>query len=296
MGGIDLSPGSDISLYLKLALVVLCSFAISSNSILMRVAEHGDSIAFSPIAASFFSEAIKMLVAIGMMVYSPHTFKQLREVNLRNRIILSVPALLYVLMNNLRFFIVKAVNPGLLQVLWNLKIVVIALIYQIPPFSRRLSLGQWGGAALLVVGSAVADYSQWSTSSTDGASNSGGTLGLILVISGLFLAGVAGVSCEYAYKFTAPELDFPAQAFVLYAHGALFNLVAFSLWGAYGVPIGGLDAQGSGSNLWASLIHGFDVWAWVAVISVAFTGFLVGLIFKYIDTVAQVMCELYFIE
>lgn len=56
------------------------------------------------------------------------------------------------------------------------------------------------GAALLVVGSAVADLSQWKVASSDGVSNTGGTWGLILLAVGLVLASVAAVSCEYAYK------------------------------------------------------------------------------------------------
>jgi len=78
--------------------------------------------------------------------------------------------------------------------------VVIALLYQCPPFNRSLSRRQWLGAALLVVGSAVADLSQWKVASSDGVSNTGGTGGLILLAAGLILASVAAVSCEYAYK------------------------------------------------------------------------------------------------
>jgi hypothetical protein len=37
-----------------------------------------------------------------------------------------------------------------------------------------------------------------------------------------------------------------------------------------------------------SLTAGFDAWAWLMVASLSVTGFLVGMIFKYIDSVAQV--------
>ena len=67
-----------------------------------------------------------------------------------------VHAFLYVFTNNLRYFIVRAVNPGLIGVMWNLKIVLVALLYQLPPFSRPLAPRQWGGAALLVVGRCAA--------------------------------------------------------------------------------------------------------------------------------------------
>jgi hypothetical protein len=254
----------------KLILCIVCSLAISSGSLIMREAEHDDAIAFSPIAASFFTETIKMMVSLVAAV-NANCLNEVLTATWRERAILSVPAILYVIMNNLRYILVREVNPGLLQVLWNLKIVVVALIYQFPPFSRRLSGRQWIGALMLVVGSAVADVSQWSSSAKDGSSNSGGTLGLALIAVGLCLAGVAGVSCEYAYKVTGEGLAFPTQAFLLYLHGALLNLLAFLVWEAYG---GMRPATPGASPLRfpSSLVHGFDVWSWAAIVTISISG------------------------
>ena len=141
----------------------------------------------------------------------------------------------------------------------------------------------------MVFGSAVADFSQWTSTSVDGVNNSGGTLGLTLLAAGLVVAGVAGVSCEFAYKATADDMNFPAQACVLYAHGAVFNFAVFLAGEWYAAYTGALSA--SAPRFPQSLIHGFDLWLWAAVVNIALTGFLVGLIFKYIDTVAQVFSD-----
>lgn len=273
----------DLSFGAKLILCVTCSLALTSTGLTMRKAEHQDSIRFSPIAATFFAECLKFMISICLSLRTPGSFEQLRCITWHHRILFAVPAVLYVLMNNIRFFLVELVNPGLLQVLWNLKIVTIALIYQCPPFSRKLNIWQWAGAALLVTGSGVADLSQWRSESSDGGSNSGGVAGLGLLALSLVVAGLAAVSCEFAYKGTAAELSFPAQGCLLYSMGAILNLATFVAWEAHSEA-----ATPTGATFPSSLIRGFDLWAWLAVCNIAFTGFLVGLIFKYIDTIAQV--------
>ena len=280
----------------------------------MRKAEHNDEIPFNPVAASFISEIMKLIVGILLCLRHPkQSFQELQDITLHDVGLFIIPAFLYVLTNNVRYFIIRAVNPGVVGVLWNLKIVGVALLYQLPPFKRRLSCRQWGGACLLVVGSLVAEYSQGSSTASDGGSNSGGLFGLLLVLGGLSLAASAGVSCEYAFKATAQTMGFPMQCSLLYVAGAVLNLAVFLAWGAEGLSKGsaasaaaaagdggsGGVSHSEGGNEGKAIIQqsedgrfdlfaGFDAWAWAAVANISAVGFLIGLIFKYIDTVAQV--------
>ena len=66
----------------------------------------------------------------------------------------------YLAVNNVRYFMIRQVNPGLLVIIWNLKIVVIGLLYMLPPFRRLFRGHQWAGALLLVLGSI---YAGWAT-------------------------------------------------------------------------------------------------------------------------------------
>ena len=61
----------------------------------------------------------------------------------------------YLAVNNVRYFMLEQVNPGLMAIIWNLKICVIGLLYA-PPFRRAFTRFQWAGAGLLVVGSTLA--------------------------------------------------------------------------------------------------------------------------------------------
>ena len=53
----------ELSVWSKVGLVALTSSCISGVSLTLRTAEHGDKISFSPIAASFISEVMKVTVA-----------------------------------------------------------------------------------------------------------------------------------------------------------------------------------------------------------------------------------------
>lgn len=165
-------------------------------------------------------------------------------------------------------------------------------MYQCPPFRRPLLLRQWVGIVLLVSGSAVADLSQWSsdtdTDTGDGSDGSGGLLGLAVLITGVTLASCSAVSCEYAYKSTADHMDFPAQCLVLYGFGAILNFTAFLVnEGAHG----GFKQTDESEGFPYSMVAGFNTWAWIAVVNISLVGFLIGLIFKYIDSIAQVFSD-----
>jgi hypothetical protein len=281
------NPPVDISTAQKVLLCAVCSLAITSVSLAFKKAE-ADGISFNPIAATFFSEIFKALIALVLAIKSGKSFSQIRLSPIRQTSVFLVPAFLYVLINNLRYFIFQLVDPGLLGVMWNLKIVVVGILYQCPPFNRLLLGRQWLGILLLVSGSALADLSQWSVSTEDGGSNTGGLLGLTLLMIGVVLASASAVSCEYAYKSTAEYMDFPAQCLVLYTIGAVLNFTAFlineSSHGFYSN-----SEHATKEPFPYSLVAGFNGWAWFAVVDITIVGFLIGLIFKYIDSIAQVL-------
>lgn len=280
-----------LSTALKALLVLFCSCMSTSVALLIREAEHNDKLAFSPLAASFLAEVIKLGIGIGLMVPKARkSWGQLKEITRGDLCHFFVPAFFFATSNNLRFIVMKAVNPGLISVIWNLKIVVVGIMYQVPPFSRPLLPRQWVGTALLVLGATVAKLSEDGSTDSEGESNSGGRYGLPLLIIQLTVAASAGVCTEFAYKSTADRLDFPTQCSILYAFGATFNLIAFIVQGMTGNTriLGQDETSDKVAPFPASLFAGFDLWSWLAITSIACSGFVVGMIFKYLDSVAQV--------
>ena len=294
----DHYKNSSLSVPLKALLVLFCSCMSTSVALLIRGAEHNDKLLFSPMAASFLAELIKLCIGFGLMLPTLRkSLKQIRGISWSDLRLFFVPAFFFATSNNLRFVVMKAVNPGLVSVIWNLKIVVVGLMYQIPPCNRPLSLRQWVGAGLLVVGATIAKLSEDGSIDSDGESNSGGRFGLLLLMIQLVLAACAGVCTEYAYKSTADRIDFPAQCSILYAFGASLNLIAFIVAGLTGNDNTSMQDSASQAKVEESfprsLFSGFDLWSWLAIFSIACSGFVVGMIFKYLDSVAQVRSRNY---
>ena len=295
-------PKEGIPVLYQVGLVGLCSMTISSTGLIMRAAEHNDAIAFSPSAVTFFSEMLKFAAAVVLSMFGGKEARgsgaagwlsNFRRISRFSAGLFLIPALLYVFANNLRFYITQRINPGLLQVLWNVKIAFVGILYALPPFRRPLTLQQWAGAAMLVLGSTIAELSQGEARASDGGLNTGGTVGLLLLVTGLAVTSVGAISCEYAYKHTAHELDFPTQCCLLYGYGTILNLLVFSLEHLLFNSRNDEGVAGSGTRSFPmSLTEGFDAWAWAVVVSISITGFLVGMIFKYIDTVAQVFSDM----
>ena len=72
----------------------------------------------------------------------------------------TLPALLYLVVNNIRFPIQERVNPAVYSVVWNLKIIGVAGLLACV-LGRPISHRQWGGVMLLIAGSTLAEASQW---------------------------------------------------------------------------------------------------------------------------------------
>jgi len=284
--------GTSLSLVRKIMLVVLSAATMSSGAICIRLAEPRGKLSFSPLAASFFSELIKFLISVALMAPSAaKSWLQVRQLSRKDMLVFFLPSFCFFVSNNLRYLVARLVNPGLVGVIWNLKIVVIAILYQLPPFSRPLSSQQWSGAALLVLGASFGELMQDGTSSSDGGgSNTGGAFGVLLIISQLFLASCGSVLSEYAYKSTADSFDFAEQSSLIYFAGTILNLASFVLWDTVlGNVVPGQEDHSHSSHFPASLFEGFSSLAWTAIFAISVAGFLIGVLLKNIDSVAQVM-------
>jgi len=117
-------------------LVLVCACLISSTGLLTRAAEVDGQVLYSPFAASLFSELGKLAIGVVWAMAERTPFPPPAELG-RAALAFVPPALGYVVVNNLRFTLVQVINPGLLQLLWNLKIVFIGALYALPPFHRR---------------------------------------------------------------------------------------------------------------------------------------------------------------
>ena len=167
-------------------------------------------------------------------------------------------------------------NPGLLAIVWNMKIVTIGIFYSFPPFRRMFTRQQWLGALLLVAGSSMAELSQWGTKNDEGQSNTGGSLGIGIVAFALVLTSFSAVGCEYAYKYTT--LPLCRQNMILYAFGSGLNCFTAVVWRSYE----------NDARPWTA---GFNAWTWSVVFTQACSGYAIGALLKYVDAIGQVFAD-----
>lgn len=245
-----------------------CSLLIASTGLAMRAAEVKGQVLFDPVEATLYTEMVKLTATIAWAVTAPAP-RSTQIISHRSWLAFTPAAAGYFVVNNLRFELVRIVNPGLLAVLWNLKVVVIAALYSLPPFYRALSARQWLGASLLVLGTTGAQLSEFKLAR---GANSGGIFGFTLVAFLLVLTSASAVACEFAYK--AVHLPLRFQNLVLYTQGCVLNYCMLVLRRP-STPLGA----------------GFSGWTWTVVCLQAGAGYCVGAIFKYVDAVGQVVAD-----
>ena len=270
------APSSSAAEVTRKALFVgLAALLICSSGLCIREAEDDEgNITYAATSVTLFSEMLKLSLALAITLASD---APRQKVDARTAAYFLPGAVGYLAVNNVRYFMLEQVNPGLMAIVWNLKICVIGLLYALPPFRRAFTRFQWGGAGLLVVGSTLAEVSQWGATDEFGQSNTGGALGLEVVAGALVLTSASAVATEYAYKVT--DLPLSRQNVILYTYGCLLNLLTALVWRS-------LEGQSS-----VPFTRGFTAWTWAVVAAQAASGYAIGALLKYVDAIGQVFAD-----
>ena len=222
-------PAEARSAWVKVGLIGLASVLISSTGLCMRLAEVDGEILYNVLSVTFFSELTKFVIACGVTYATPTAQRTVWDA--RSLAAFAPGAVGYFVLNNVRYYMIRQVNPGLLAIVWNMKILTLGLFYKLPPFRRDFNRQQWMGALLLVAGSSMAELSQWGTKNDEGQSNTGGAAGAGIVAFALVLTSFSAVACEYAYKAT--PLPLSRQNMILYAYGSGLNFLTAAAWSVY---------------------------------------------------------------
>ena len=269
------APSSAAEVTRKALFVGLAALLICSSGLCIREAEDDEgNITYAATSVTLFSEMLKLSLALVITLTSD---APRQKIDARTAAYFLPGAVGYLAVNNVRYFMLEQVNPGLMAIVWNLKICVIGLLYALPPFRRAFTRFQWAGAGLLVVGSTLAEVSQWGATDEFGQSNTGGALGLEVVAGALVLTSASAVATEYAYKVT--DLPLSRQNVILYTYGCLLNLLTALVWRS-------LEGQSS-----VPFTRGFTAWTWAVVAAQAASGYAIGALLKYVDAIGQVFAD-----
>jgi UDP-sugar transporter A1/2/3 len=142
------------------------TLATSSQGIFTTASKVDGRYLYNFATVPFLAEILKLLVSTAFLrkaiATSETPVKMTRA--WRTWVLFPVPSLIYVVHNNVQFYMLKYVNPSTYQILGNLKIITTGLLFRIF-LGRRLSALQWIALVLLMVG---ATTSQIKTDCEDG--------------------------------------------------------------------------------------------------------------------------------
>lgn len=193
----------------------------------------------------------------------------------------AIPAICYLIQNNLQYVAVGYLDASTYAVLYQLKILTTALL-SVVILRKDLACIQWVSLALLTVGVSAVVLSQMSQKAAEAGKegNSDSILpGLAAVLTACLMSGLAGVYFEKLLKGSTVSLW--ARNLQL----ALFSIV---------IGVGGLVGQGSMSldtSLDASVstdfFKGYTTAVWFSILNNAFGGLLVAVVIKYADVILK---------
>lgn len=180
----------------------------------------------------------------------------------------AIPAVLYLITNNLNFFVIKEIGAMSFQILNNLKIVTAAITFQVA-LKKQLSPLKWRAILLLTIASLI---SQLKDCISDGhGSFAGSVSGYAAQFLTCWLSAFASVFCEVFLKGSNQSIHW--QNCQLYIWGLLFSFFAL---------LGASDARGL-----AVLWDGHDWLSATLVLTLALCGLATAFVLKYLDNIAK---------
>ncbi|KAI0831291.1 nucleotide-sugar transporter-domain-containing protein [Trametes gibbosa] len=191
---------------------------------------------------------------------------------------LSIPAILYVIQNNLQFVAVSNLEAATFQVSYQMKILTTAA-FSVLLLRKRLSPMKWLALLFLAIGVGIVQIQNGSSKKgTMGSEHDMNAFkGFMAVVMACFTSGLAGVYFEMVLKGSQTDL------WVRNVQLSLFSLLPAL------VPIVFSHANPAHpSPGWLQqLFANFGVWAWATVWIQVLGGLLTALVIKYADNILK---------
>jgi UDP-sugar transporter A1/2/3 len=184
-----------------------------------------------------------------------------------------VPAVLYLIQNNLQYFSASKLDAATYQVSYQMKIVTTA-IFSVIILGRKLFKHQWISVILLTVGIALVQFPTGDSGSKNSENAMGDKIiGLVGVIIACILSGCAGVYFEKILK---------KSKVTLWARNVQLSL--FSIIPGYFIGVLILDGETLKEK---GFFGGYTRWTVLAILFQAFGGILVAVVVKYADNILK---------
>lgn len=248
--------------------------------ILMRQSQQGDHKNYIPSTVVLLVEIAKVVISLVVLLGSGESInavvKFVKDVPVREHLQMSVPAIVYMIQNNLYFVALRNLDAATFQVLAQLKIFTTGL-FSLIILKRRLSGLKWLALSLLAAGVILAQLPEPSCTESSPEDMHNQSLswlvGLTASVSIATLSGFAGV---YTEKFLKRD---PSRH-VCYSQ---VQLAAFSVI-TNALAVVGKDGAAIRQR---GFFSGYDSLTWALVFFSAGGGILVSVVVKFTSSLAK---------
>lgn len=274
--------------------------------------------------AVLMSEIIKTFVCLGV-VYSllpvqgrsiSRLFKFLHReliVNWKETVKLALPAILYLIQNNLQYVAATNLDAATFQVTYQLKILTTAF-FSVVMLKRKLSNAKWTALAILTMGIALVVLPKGSLSHwfgwgevavleekevTSNIGNQSNAKGLLSVVAACVLSGIAGVYFEKIVKAGNKESSSIEVEKNKVGGSSLYESeqsVKIQLWirniqlSLFSVILGCvfvLGLQDGAAIMQDGFFQNYSYLTWIVILIQAGGGLIVGLVVRYADNILK---------
>ncbi|TIB68662.1 hypothetical protein E3Q18_01811 [Wallemia mellicola] len=189
---------------------------------------------------------------------------------------LSIPAILYVIQNNLAFVAASNLEVATFQVAYQMKILTTAL-FSVLLLGRKLSKSKWLSLVFLAIGVGIVQVQSTTTSSSQGGVHAGNPLtGFLAVAMACLTSGLAGVYFELVLKGSNVDLWVRNVQLSLFSFPPALLPVMF-----------GKAAEGLSIFERLNLVRNFSGWAYATVLTQVLGGLVTALVIKYSDNILK---------
>eukprot|EP01059_Diplonema_ambulator_P000802 TRINITY_DN1064_c0_g1_i11.p2 TRINITY_DN1064_c0_g1~~TRINITY_DN1064_c0_g1_i11.p2 ORF type:complete len:378 (+),score=116.78 TRINITY_DN1064_c0_g1_i11:1338-2471(+) len=224
------------------------------------------------------AEFVKMLVCVVVLTWTygagigDHLMQELL-MKPRDMVLVSVPAFLYLIQNNLLFYAMEHLDAAVYQVTYQLKILTTA-ICTVLMLDRRLTTQQWVALIVLTAGVALAQLQPPSKDQPKhSASLSSQTAGILALLVACFTSGFAGVYTEKLLKQTQASL--------------WIRNLQLAVWSIVAGFIGIFSTNDGAVVMEKGFFDGYTQVVWCVVVLQACSGIVVALVIKIADNIVK---------
>ncbi|EFO25935.1 UDP-galactose transporter [Loa loa] len=268
------SPG----IILQLSVLLWLTLQNSAHTLLLRYSRvRVVEKVFLPSVAVFFTEILKLITCLLFITYEEKSICSMfglvkRQVfyNLKDTFKVCIPAVIYIIQNNLFYVAASHLEAATYMVTAQLKIFTTA-IFAVIMLNRSIIRKQWLALGILFVGVCLVQLDQQGTKKTLFISDP--YLGLLASVSACILSGFAGIYFEKILK-NSPSVSVWMRNVQLAMFGIPSSFTASIM-------------KDHDTILNEGMLYGFDMLVWVVVFWYCIGGLSVAVCIRYSGNIAK---------